>query len=104
MKKSMIITTVVDFISLLIVSALLRGWVLTILWKWFIVPQFNVVQLETGYAIGIMLIWEFISSKGSYKDNSNDDDRLDALIKSVVVVISVCGLALLFGWIITLFL
>lgn len=44
-------------IALLVVgSTVFRGWVLSLVWSWFVVPTFDAPQLSIAIAIGISLL------------------------------------------------
>lgn len=42
-----------------IIAAMLRGWVLSVMWMWFVVPTFGLTPLSIPVAIGIGLILSF---------------------------------------------
>jgi hypothetical protein len=46
---------VIGVIPLALAAAVLRGYVFSILWGWFIVPTFGVPSISTPLAIGIMI-------------------------------------------------
>lgn len=52
---------VVWFFAYLAFLAVLRGWVLSCLWLWFIVPIFNLPQLSTVQAIGVSCVISFLT-------------------------------------------
>jgi hypothetical protein len=43
-------------IALLVLNVILTGWVLSILWAWFIVPVFSAPALSIPYALGVALV------------------------------------------------
>ena len=82
-----------------IVMTIIHGWVLTVLWGWFIVPAFNVPKLSIVVAIGISII---ISMFRGYTTNSKEQ-TLEEKIGTIVGIILSPFLALLFGYIVHLF-
>jgi hypothetical protein len=52
---------------LLVASSLLRGWALSVLWGWFVVPFFHLPPLSIVLAIGLGLV------VGMFKGNTNTD-------------------------------
>ena len=85
----------------MIVGPIIKGFVFSKLWLWFIVPIFQIQPLRVVEAIGIMLLFNFISVKISKK--SVEDDFWEVYRLYVVSSIIVSVFALLFGWIIKLF-
>lgn len=72
-----------------------QGYVLSVLWSWFIVPTFNAVYLDVVPAMGIALMVGLFSNRVS-KDA--DDDRVDRAIQVSVQGMLSPAIALLFGW------
>ena len=62
-------------VGLFILGSILRGWVLSILWGWFVVPVFSLPNLTVVQAIGISLIIGFLTYQSDAKSNDTDDDR-----------------------------
>jgi hypothetical protein len=86
--------------SLILVS-LIRGFVLTQLWSWFISPTFpGVPSLTIASALGISLLLGYLNP--SYSPDSNEPFAKQlgtAFMKSIMVGIFV----LIIGWIYSLF-
>lgn len=78
-------------------TALARGFVLTKLWGWFIVPFFEVGPLSMPIAIGIGLILGFLTHQEQF--TNEDDDKTTPLVGMVISP----WITLLIGWIVTLF-
>jgi hypothetical protein len=72
---------------------LLRGWVLTLLWQWYIVPAFGVAPLRIVFAFGISLVVLSLTREGCQQK----DDK-PAYIK-LALAFSNPLLTLLLGWI-----
>ena len=84
---------VVFTLAFVTVLAILRGWVLSILWGWFIVPFFGLPVLNIPYAIGIALVISYLTVSSSKKNDDIDYWRSTATPL----------FALLIGWIVTWF-
>lgn len=88
---------------LAVIGVILKGFVLSKLWLWFIVPIFNLPILSIPIAIGIsiivaMLTYQIIDTK--------PDDNVEKDVKewaNAVATIIVPLLFLLEGYIVTLF-
>lgn len=59
--------------TILILGPILRGWVLSKLWLWFIVTSFHVQPLAITQCIGLSLIIGFLT-----KENIHTEDTRDA--------------------------
>lgn len=79
--------------------AILRAWVLTMLWDWYLVPGFGMAPLRVVYAFGVTLIVGYLlprplrSVDGSAKKPGHD--LATALLAALF--------ALAMGWVGTLF-
>lgn len=58
----------------LIFGPIIRGWVLTKLWVWFIVAPFNAAPLGVAQCIGLSLIVGFLT-----KESAHCDDKRPAM-------------------------
>jgi hypothetical protein len=82
------------FVTSVILGTLLRGWVISKLWIWFIVP-FGTPQISLPHALGVALILSFASIHQIDTKTKTKDDR----IAEYVVIIFLPLLTLLMGWI-----
>lgn len=87
--------------------AILNGFVLSILWGWFIVPVFHLAVLSIPQAIGLGMIVAFLTYRYEEKD---DNTKLDKKLgKKYInnfdwsVVLLRYPLVLIFGYIVHLF-
>ncbi len=99
MQLLIIIIGAIGFIagSIALTSAW-SGFVLVKLWAWFIVPQFHAAPLSITTAIGIALITGLLCKA----PGRGKDEEWKAGV-SIAVMLIVPTIALLFGWIVTLF-
>lgn len=93
------ITAIIVAITL---SAILNGYALSILWGWFIVPLFNLPTLNISYAIGLALTVSYLTKDFSADSNPSETFN-QKLARGCVVAVLKPTLALLGGWIVTLF-
>lgn len=49
-------------------SCFMHGWVLSILWSWFVVEQFSLEQLSLGQAAGLVVIVKLVTWSASPAD------------------------------------
>ncbi len=62
------------FVLSLLVASVLNGWVLTMLWGWFVVPTFpNIPSLALIPAIGIAMTMRFLI--GQYKPATTEESE-----------------------------
>ena len=59
-------------ISCILISTLWGGYVLTILWKWFIVATLHFPQISIPSAIGLLLVVSFMTHQFGYIENKID--------------------------------
>lgn len=89
-----VILMVFGIVALIICSVLLRGFVLSILWGWFISPVFNLPNLSILQAIGIsMVIAMFTITYTVAKED--DKDKWKPAVMSIMYPL----LSLAIGWI-----
>lgn len=86
------------FIALMLIGAILNGFVLCKLWIWFIVPTFGLPTLTIPVALGISLMASYLTSR----PDTNQDDKTDwGMLLAMSLIYPL--LVLLFGWFYTLF-
>ena len=87
-----------SIIVLVVISSILRGYVLSVLWGWFVVPTFGLPALSIPIAIGISLILAFTTHQISVK---KEEDKSFGTQFSNIILYPLLTLAI--GWIVTLF-
>jgi hypothetical protein len=89
-------------LSGLILGPIWYGYVLSILWGWFIVPTFQLPVLSTAIGIGIAMTIRFITNQDTEceKPEKSFWDRMGSMIGKIFVV---PAFALLYGYIIKQF-
>jgi hypothetical protein len=97
----------INLILLLLLFAVLsvtyRGWVLTMLWSWFLVPL-GVPAISTATALGIVLIVAILTTHATNKtDKTESKDPWELAAVASGVAFGVPSLMLVLGYIISLF-
>jgi hypothetical protein len=92
---------IVAIIAAMFLSAIWSGWVLTVLWGWFIVPLFGLPALSLVYAIGFSLVVRFLVFQipNTTKNEDTSYKIYEAAAYSVVQPLVFLGV----GFIVTLF-
>ena len=86
----------------LVVGAVLRGWVISIMWKWFIVTAFGLPALSVVAAIGVSLVVSTMTYQYIYtEDNRSDSTKIAGALG---VTIGAPLLILAMGWVVKQFL
>lgn len=78
------------------------GFVLSILWGWFVVPAFGVEPIGVANAIGLAGIAALLRAKVS-SGTSEKKEAVDLWTDSLAQVLGVPGIALCVGWVIHFF-
>ena len=94
------------------VFMLINGWVLEVIWGWFMVPIFNLPAITIVEAMGLSLVVSFtfffnnildiMKAKASDVKKSNDSEFLDRVILDIVFIILYSVLTLGIGYLIHL--
>jgi hypothetical protein len=82
--------------GLLALSAMWKGYVLTILWGWFVVPTFGLPTLALAPAIGMSLVVSFLTHQ-SDATKEQEGSSSDRLAKSAALALLYPALVLGFG-------
>lgn len=85
-----------------VIHAILSGWVLSLMWAWFIVPKFQLPPLNVTEAIGVSLVVGFLTIQ--YSSSNGKERSLEG--KAIDLIMYVVGrplLALLIAWIVLQF-
>lgn len=87
---------VVGVFSLISIMALVRGFVLSVLWQWFISDVFHVQPITVLQALGISLILGVFLPIP--QNNNEKKDPLEVILTVIITPL----VALLFGWLLKL--
>ncbi len=84
---------------LLVALSIFGGWVLSILWGWFMVPIFGLVALKLSEAIGLSLVVGALAK--SHVPDRNEGESLFAWMLDRLFEYVLYGLLLLLtGWVV----
>jgi len=85
----------------MLISPIIKGFVITKLWLWFIVPTFEANPLRVVEAIGLMFLINYVKAK---RDKEADKDKFwEQFATNMIYLILMAGFFLLSGWIVKMF-
>lgn len=89
----------VGVLALLVLSSMWKGYVLTVLWAWFVVPTFGLPALAIAPAIGLAMVVSFLTHQ---RDASKEPegDFSARMAKSVAHALVMPALVLGIGWVV----
>lgn len=88
-------------VGTLVFAAIFRGYALSILWGWFIIPVFHLPPLSVPYAIGFALVVSYLTHQTIPSDNSDEHESFGyKIFKVIIMAATTPAFALLFGWIV----
>ena len=90
----------ITVLLMLVLISIIGGFVIKTMWEWFVSPVFGLPSLTIGYAIGLMFIVDYL--RKSDLDIREEKPFKESIIEFFVFVFKSL-LALIFGWIVTLF-
>jgi len=86
-------------IALVVVTVALEGWVLSVLWAWFMVPTFGLAALTIPQALGLSIIASCLTSHPNSRDSSGES-AVETFLRSILRPL----IALACGFVVRLFL
>jgi len=89
----------VFFVATIVLGAVMNGYVLSVLWGWFIVPPFSVPPLSVATAIGLSLAIGMLVNRES-SPSGEKKDISDAIAAVVSRVVFAPLFTLFVGWIV----
>lgn len=89
--------------ALITVSAIWRGYVLSILWAWFVVPIFGLPALSIPIAIGIGLVVGFMTYQ-FHNYVEREQTPTEAMARAGAAALLYPAFVLFVGWVVTFFL
>lgn len=78
-----------------------RGYALTVLWGWFVVPTFNLPPISIAAALGISLIVSMLTNRPDLQTKENDG--WTSVMEHLAYGIALPALSLFLGWIFQMF-
>lgn len=96
-----VVGIIIAFFALAFVSACWSGYVLSILWGWFMVPVFHLPVLSIPTAIGIALVIGYLTKQSTSDLEKKEDHKW---YSAFVEAFTKPAVSLLVGWIVKQFL
>lgn len=87
---------------ILAISSILNGWVLSILWGWFISPVFGIPVITVGQAIGLAMVVSYLTYQ-HVDSNTRKNDKTEFYVNIMVAVLLRPLITLGIGYIVHLF-
>ena len=78
-----VLLALLAILLVLVVSSIANGFVLSVLWGWFVVPLFEVPSLTITQAIGFSMVVSFLT----YQYNDSDKKEEKSLAERIVYLI-----------------
>ena len=94
-----VILVVVGIGGVIVLSALVNGWTLSILWKWFMVPVFGLPMLSIPQAIGIAMVIGYLTFQNN-DAQEKERSTTERVIFWVALIVLRPLITLAFGWIV----
>lgn len=77
---------IIGFLVILIGGPIWSGYVLSVMWNWFLVPAFHMPQISVALAIGITMLVRMITYNPSYeKEKKKESGELAKALTNAVV-------------------
>ena len=93
---------VIGLLGLMVLSSMWKGYVLTVLWAWFVVPTFGLPALAVAPAIGLSLLVSFLTHQGD-AIKEPEGSSLERTSKAVSLALVMPALVLGIGWVVRQF-
>lgn len=84
-------------------GAIMSGWVLSILWSWFVIPIFNLPNISISMAIGFSLVVGMLTSHSAISNNNNGKETWEIILQLLGKALGEPLLFLIIGWIVKMF-
>ncbi len=89
-------------VILMVVSSIFNGYALSVLWGWFMVPTFGLPELSIAPAIGIAIVISYLTHQVNAKKDDGESFG-KKMVRGIVLTTLEPSFALLFGYIVHLF-
>lgn len=94
------LTAIAGLFGLSALGSIWSGYVLTILWAWFVVPTFGLPPLALAPAIGLAVVVSYLTHQYTPKAAKPDEGKWDESGRAIAHMVLKPALALLVGWIV----
>lgn len=98
----MVFAAMLLFVLLVPISSIWRGYVLTVLWEWFVVPTFGLHPLAIAPAIGLSLVVSYLTHQ-SDAAKTPDGDFADRMARACAYAFLLPLVVLGIGWVVQKF-
>lgn len=92
------------FLAASVPLTIYRGWVLSVLWGWFVGPLFGAPPLTIPFAIGLSLIVGFLTSHYRREPKVESNEWWEPMAEQTAWAALHPTIALGFGWVVAQFL
>lgn len=82
-------------LGIVVLLTVIRGWVLTCLWSWFVIPVFHLDPLSIKMAIGLSLVAGMFMQASSSSESKEDNGT-----GKLVVHLALPFITLFIGWLV----
>jgi len=93
---------IVGVLALLTIASIWKGYVLTVLWGWFVVPTFGLPALALAPAIGLAMVVSFLTYQHTASQEP-DPDVSTRMAKAIAHTLVMPALVLGIGWVVARF-
>ena len=89
-------------ISLITLASIINGYVLRILWGWFIIPVFHLPNLSLAQAIGFSMVIGLLTHRSSYTSTNekSKEEKRKEFVQYLYTLIVYPLVTLGIGWIV----
>lgn len=87
----------------LVVSSIANGFVLSVLWGWFVIPLFEVPSLTIAQAVGFSMVVSFLTYQYNDSDKKEEKSLTERIVYLILLAIMRPALVLVTGYIVHLF-
>lgn len=92
------------YVGVIVLGPIWSGYILSVLWAWFVVPVFHLPPLSIPFAIGIGSVIRLLTYQvPDEKDGKKDADPAKALLRAMGWAFIYPLVVLVFGFIVHLF-
>ena len=83
----------------IVVATLLKGYLLSVMWRWFMVPILSLPQLSVVQAIGIVLVVAMLTHQ-NHGYHEDKDQSMAKQVKTIIAPLLELLIAFLVGWVV----
>ncbi len=103
MKALAVFGGIVSVTILMAIRSIFNGYVLSVLWGWFIAPTLGVPQLSVVPAIGIAVVVNYLNHEVYFSKEEEERSLSERIARGAIFSFTRTSFTLFFGWIVHLF-